>query len=223
MSKESPYTTVLSSLLPPSTPHIPLSLPVSPHKLHIPAQNISSLQLHPVIESALHIINLDLPSAHFLLRHMQAQPAWEAMYLHGILHRIEGDMDNTRAWYGDVKDSEVFQTVWRDDNDDSKSDADTNPDETPALDRARSFLDKVESYKDSLLSKARASKSSPSVDVDTIASTSLSELRRFLSFCESKFGTDPVTDASSVWISMGDKHKDQAAQMITGGEGWREF
>ncbi|KAK4945158.1 hypothetical protein LTR10_015584 [Elasticomyces elasticus] len=215
MSQESPYTTLLSSLLPPSTPHIPLSLPVSPHKAHIPAQKISSLQLHPVIESALHIINLDLPSAHFLLRHMQAKPAWEAMYLHGILHRIEGDIDNARAWYGDVQDSEVFQTLWRDN--------DTGSNQSNAIDRAKSFLDKVELYKDSLLSKKQAAQPSSSVNVDTITQTSLNELRHFLSFCESKFGTDPVTDASSVWISMGDKHKDQAAQMITGGEGWREF
>jgi hypothetical protein len=34
------------------------------------------------------------------------------MFLHGILHRIEGDYDNSRVWYGDVKDSEVFAYAW---------------------------------------------------------------------------------------------------------------
>ncbi|KAL8745317.1 MAG: hypothetical protein Q9184_007892, partial [Pyrenodesmia sp. 2 TL-2023] len=73
---------------------------------------ISALSLHPTLEVALHILNADLPSAHFLVRHMQSPPAYEGMYLHGILHRIEGDYDNARAWYGNVEASEVFGFVW---------------------------------------------------------------------------------------------------------------
>ena len=34
------------------------------------------------------------------------------MLLHAILHRIEGDYDNARAWYKNVTDSEVFTGVW---------------------------------------------------------------------------------------------------------------
>ena len=59
---------------------------------------IAALSLHPTLEAALHILNRDLPSAHFLVRHMQAEPAFEGMFLHGILHRVEGDYDNARAW-----------------------------------------------------------------------------------------------------------------------------
>ncbi|KAF9701123.1 hypothetical protein EKO04_000034 [Ascochyta lentis] len=66
---------------------------------------ISSLQLHPTLEATLHILNHDLPSAHFLVRHMQAPPALEGMLLHSILHRSEGDMRNARLWLGDVGDA----------------------------------------------------------------------------------------------------------------------
>ena len=93
--------------------------PVLPPPSSAPSQSlthaISSLFLHPSIEAALHLLNDDLVSAHFLVRHMQAAPQYESMMLHGILHRIEGDYDNARAWYRDVKDSEVFLAVWGED------------------------------------------------------------------------------------------------------------
>ncbi|KAK5410595.1 hypothetical protein LTR90_008178 [Exophiala xenobiotica] len=265
-STSTSYKSVLSTLTPPSTPHTPLSLPVSPAKPHIPSHAISSLQVHPVIEAALHLLNLDLPSAHFLVRHMQAPPAWEAMYAHGILHRLEGDIDNARAWYGDVKDAQVFQAVWgggegdtlsgdadgdgdgdRDNSTSSSSssshaDANGGTNNNQAFNKACKFLDQVEIYKSSILSSSSSSSSfsssskatsgpapsstSPApapAPAEMIRTTSLAELNHFLKFCERKFTTAPLLDASSVWTSMADKHKDQAAQMITGGEGWREF
>ncbi|KAF1966401.1 hypothetical protein BU23DRAFT_560211 [Bimuria novae-zelandiae CBS 107.79] len=66
---------------------------------------ISSLLLHPTIEATLHLLNADLPSAHFLVRHMLAPPAIEGMLLHSILHRCEGDMRNARLWASDVLDA----------------------------------------------------------------------------------------------------------------------
>jgi hypothetical protein len=222
------YATVVKSLLPPQSSHPLLSLPVSPRKPHIPSQNITQLSVHPVIESALHILNLDLPSAHFLLRHMQAQPAWEAMYLHGILHRVEGDLDNARAWYGDVKDSDVFQSVWEKiDSTPHENGKTADESSTEAFSKAMSFIDQVEVQKNSLLSQEkRRSADQPlngNTDLASLIEMSVEELRGVLSFCERKFGTVEVVDASKAWISMNEKHADQAAQMITGGEGWREF
>lgn len=284
------YQTTLSSLLPPQAQHVPLSLPISPHALLIPSHRIASLSVHPVLEAALHILNLDLPSAHFLLRHMQAPPAWEAMYLHGVLHRVEGDLANARAWYGDVRESVVFQAVWGDDrgmggglegegegesgreekcanvcstrsmstasgpphvlsntaNSDSNvstanqhssaAGPDTNP-KPRAFQNAMSFLDQVEAYKLHLVGSSKSrppssttnatkpadSSSSTPLTEAYLRSASLHELVRILSFCETKFGMEPVTDASGSWVSMAEKHKDKAAEMITGGEGWREF
>ncbi|KAJ4348805.1 uncharacterized protein N0V89_010183 [Didymosphaeria variabile] len=95
----------LSSLLETLVPSVHLTKP-PPHATHpslTPA--ISSLLLHPTLEATLHLLNTDLPSAHFLVRHMQAPPAIEGMLLHSVLHRSEGDMPNARAWASDVQDA----------------------------------------------------------------------------------------------------------------------
>lgn len=73
--------------------------------------DIAALQFHPALEAALHIQNHDLVSAHFLVRHMQGPPAFEGMLLHGVLHRLEGDFGNARAWYSDAKESDVYRKV----------------------------------------------------------------------------------------------------------------
>ncbi|KIW71297.1 hypothetical protein PV04_03479 [Phialophora macrospora] len=226
-SSSNSYTATLESLLPPSCPHHVLSLPVSPCKPHVPSHTISDLSVHPVLESGLHILNMDLPAAHFLLRHMQAAPAWEAMYLHGLLHRIEGDLDNTRAWYGDVKESAAFKWVWGGMNSERDGSSNKMTSSEEAFQSAMSFLDGLEVYKNSLLPAKAASHRRPSgkdVPVEAeLADVSLREIRRLLSFCEEKFGIDSVGDASDVWVSMSEKHADKANQMISGGEGWRVF
>lgn len=116
------YDALVQVLLPPSTP-APLLQPPSPSSSNRPrpvhpelATAIAALQLHPCIESLLHILNADLASAHFLVRHMQAPSMLEGMFLHGILHRIEGDANNAKAWYGDVTGSGVFEYVWAQDS-----------------------------------------------------------------------------------------------------------
>jgi hypothetical protein len=197
------YAAVLQSLL--SHPHVFSSLPTSPHPTLIPSSNITSLSLHPTLESALHLLNADLPSAHFLLRHMQAQPAYEAMFLHGILHRIEGDYDNTRAWYGDVSDSDCFKHAW-----------------LGGIDEARKFVDRVEKWRKEGL-KGYGGKEEYANATEELRRISLGEIRAVLAFCEKKFGKEEVKDASSVWIKMDQKHGEKAAEMITGGEGWRQF
>jgi hypothetical protein len=60
-----------------------ISLEFSIYALPLAAPNkaftarISGLQLHPTLEAALHLLNADLASAHFLVRHMQGPPAVE--------------------------------------------------------------------------------------------------------------------------------------------------
>lgn len=94
MAPSPSFPSLLSTLLSSPAPVLP------PPKVLAPSLSgqIAALQLHPTLETALHILNGDLPSAHFLVRHMQAPPAFEGMFLHGILHRVEGDYDNARAW-----------------------------------------------------------------------------------------------------------------------------
>lgn len=114
-----------------STYSYPFTRPAkqSPHDRAL-SNAIASLHVHPTLEALLHMLNNDLTSAHFLCRHMESAPAYESMLIHGVLHRIEGDYNNASAWYGDVKDSEVFHAVWPE-----------------GLDTARAFLDKLKDKK----------------------------------------------------------------------------
>lgn len=132
---------------------------------------------------------------------MQAEPAFEAMYLHGILHRVEGDIDNARAWYSDVKDREVFKVTWPG---------------MSGFDEAMRFLGRVE------LRKVNRGKSDEEEDRE-LREESLRELKEVIRFCEKKCGTEKVDDASQIWVSMNEKNKNIAEKMITGGEGWRKF
>jgi hypothetical protein len=68
--------------------------------------------LHPALETLLHLLNADLASAHFLVRHMQSPPAWEGMAMHALLHRFEGDLDNARAWYSDIAGCSLLEFLW---------------------------------------------------------------------------------------------------------------
>lgn len=232
-SPESEYKKLLARLL--SHQHIFFSSPSSPHALLIAQKSqsnvatISSLSLHPTLESILHILNGDLPSAHFLLRHAQSKPAWEMMYLHGILHRIEGDIDNARAWYGDVEDQEVLKTVW--------NQMRTEDEAADVTTRWKAFLSRVERWRDSIKarngSKGQLSKDGAYAGIDwgkeeqELRDQSLEEIKKVLEFCENKFGTGHIKDASSIWIQESQKHggkiKDIKSDMIVGGEGWRKF
>jgi hypothetical protein len=206
-----------------SRKHTFLSLPTAPARLHLPQQQshrlgsgglalptISSLSLHPAIESALHLLNNDLPSAHFLVRHAQSAPAYDCMYLHGILHRIEGDIDNARCWYRDVSDSDVFTAVW--------SSSDTNGEWA-------TFLDSVEKHRDAHAGRIEASQGQ-GIDADEdieLSKISLWELKRLLEVLEARLGLDEMADSSKIWVQPDKEIGDKGNAMIVGGEGWREF
>jgi hypothetical protein len=190
------YQSVKAGLL--AYDHVFSSLPTSPHRIHsTQLRNIlASLQLHPVLEAILHLLNVDLPAAHFLCRHMEAWPAEESMFVHGILHRIEGDYNNTRAWYGDVEESDCFKAVWE-----SKH-------------NALKFISEVEKWRKGGQAKGEEERS--------LRERSLQELVQMLEFCEERFGCGQVETATTVWVPK-KKTAEQAAAMIMGGEGWREF
>ncbi|KAL7005927.1 hypothetical protein EMMF5_004468 [Cystobasidiomycetes sp. EMM_F5] len=65
---------------------------------------------HPLLESALHLMNDDLFSAHFLLRKMQ-EDEW-GKWLHACLHLAEGDLEkNAKLWYDQIEPS-VLSHFW---------------------------------------------------------------------------------------------------------------
>ena len=121
--------------------------------------------------------------------------------LHGILHRIEGDYENTRAWYRDVQDSEVFRLAWgREDG----------------LERAMGFVRRVE-----VLRKERKVEDSKQ-ELKELQDESGREIRVVIEFCETEFGTGKMVDASGVWV-QDEKSKGKGSDMVIGGEGWRQF
>jgi len=196
---ESPasYETLKRQLLSGPGPLLPPA-PSSPSKTV--SRAISALLLHPSLEAALHILNNDLPSAHFLVRKMQAKPRYESMMLHGILHRIEGDYDNARAWYRDVQDSEVFRLAWG----------------KGGLDQALDFVRRIE-----ILKKSKSA-DSDGTEKKILEEESKREIIAVMQFCETSFGTEKVENASDIWV-QDEKSSAQGNDMVVGGEGWRQF
>lgn len=193
------YSDILKTLgtIPP-----PLLPPGKSYNLDLTAQ-IADCQLHPTLEAALHLLNHDLPSAHFLVRHMQSPPAIEGMLLHGILHRIEGDYDNARAWYGDVAEDEMGGQLL-----DKAWSAESGKGKEGALE----FVDKVEKLK-----KKREG------DKAALGEESKDEIRAVLSWCEEKFGTEKWKDASEAWVRPDEKIQQKGNDMVSGGRGHRDF
>ena len=178
---------------------------------------IASLYLHPTLEALLHILNHDLPSAHFLCRKMQSAPAYEGMYCHGLLHRIEGDSDNARAWYVDVQDNDCFTSVWGQATSEEREEAEKIKDQyrvgkVPAQRKARQFLDSVEKLK-----------KTKSGDRQQLEKESRREIEELVQWCVKKFGTAKLEDATKAWVGNSDEIREKGQSMTTGDTGHRRF
>lgn len=199
MSNSKTFSDIIKSL---GTTPPPLLPPGKSFNPDLTAQ-ISDCQVHPTIEAALHLLNHDLPSAHFLVRHMQSPPAIEGMLLHGILHRIEGDYNNARAWYGDVgneeKGGQLLDEAWSVEAGKGKG-------------KALNFVDRVEKLK-------KYGKGEKAV----LEEESKKEIKSVLSWSEEKFGTKKWEDASSAWVRPSEKIQQKGQDMVSEGKGHREF
>lgn len=116
------------------------------------------------------------------------------MYLHGILHRIEGDYDNARAWYKNVHESEVFAKVWE------------------GEEQAREFIGRVE-----VLVKKKEG------DKEELEKESLKEIKAVVEYCRAKFGDQEVKDATDAWVKPGEHHRKIGEDMVSGDKGFRKF
>lgn len=158
---------------------------------------------------------------------MQSAPAVEGMYIHGLLHRVEGDLNNTRAWYADVCDTDVFTNYWgpvpQDPNTDDAAAAGTvefrdgkyyNEDggKAPPQPGARVFLNRLEEQQ-------RSGKG----DREALERTSREELDALVAYCVEKFGTDKVLDARDAFVKNSDEIKSMSEDMISGDGGFRKF
>jgi hypothetical protein len=136
---------------------------------------------------------------------MQAAPQPQAMFLYGILRRIEGDYVNAQARYGDVKDSVVFNDVLN------------LHDGTSRVEDAIAFLTMVEILRKETKVKERKDK-----EVKSLEEESLREIGAVLKFCEEKFGSGKVEDATQIWV-QDEKPSGKGNDMIVRREGWRQL
>ncbi|KAJ9666047.1 hypothetical protein H2201_003725 [Coniosporium apollinis] len=234
----------LSALPPPLLPPGHSRLP------HLTAA-IASLLLHPTLEATLHLLNHDLPSAHFLVRKMQAAPAFEGMLLHAMLHRIEGDYNNARAWYADCAGAGVVGWCWAD-----GEDGDGEKGEGPVVQKKGDEMEAGEEGGEKGEWDGRAANADELEEVETVKGprrggpalrralefvdaveklkrdgegnkaelegVSGREIRRMLDWCVRRFGTEEVLDASGAW-KQSEAHREMQVDMTTGGKGFRKF
>ncbi|ORY18025.1 hypothetical protein BCR34DRAFT_454667, partial [Clohesyomyces aquaticus] len=172
--------------------------------------SISALRLHPALESALHLLNLDLPSAHFLVRHMSAPPAVEGMLLHSVLHRIEGHYENARAWLGDVGDAGEGWVC-------KKRGSEWLPEEVVREmggggggEPEAGLLEFVygaggEREAGELIDVFERMRKEGKGDVRYIEERTRKELGRILEWCRNKFGGGEWIDARQAWVRPGEE------------------
>jgi len=143
---------------------------------------------------------------------MQSPPAFEGMYLHGILHRIEGDYDNARAWYSDVKDNELYVEVWgkegRSWKDADKYSADNG------LDSGQTFLNRAQRVKEN---------KNPLAFREMLERESKREIETVIDKCVEKFGTGRMEDASQAWVQPSDDIRKMGEDQVSGDAGRRKF
>ncbi|KAF2854973.1 hypothetical protein T440DRAFT_464288 [Plenodomus tracheiphilus IPT5] len=193
------------------------------------ASIIADLHVHPTLEALLHILNHDLPSAHFLVRHMQAPPAVEGMLLHGILHRAEGDFPNAHAWISDVKDACAgYQPKKRDEGkklDDEvaeKVGGGQGTDKSLVVfvygeEEPGQLIDDVESFRRKTKSRRLGGQEAE------LEKRIREEGQNMLEWCKMKFGSAALVDASQAWVQNSAEINKISSDMVSGGRGYRQF
>ncbi|KAI7214754.1 hypothetical protein KC333_g5835 [Hortaea werneckii] len=223
------FPTLLTHLLTTySAPVLPSPSPY-PHNPSL-SHPITTLSLHPTLEALLHILNSDLASAHFLVRKMQAPPAYEGMMIHAVLHRVEGDYRNAEAWYNDVFHGEeqerggkgCLERCWGGGRE--------------GLERCLGFVRRVEGLRKKknapVGKKGDGGREGSGVGggyeeqqtgLEDLERESRREIEALVAWCVERFGTGKCDDATQVWVRDREEVREMKKEMVVGGEGWRQF
>jgi hypothetical protein len=135
------------------------------------------------------------------------------MFLHGILHRIEGDYDNARMWYSDVKESEIYQKIWGSDGLTFKEVSHKTGMEGE-LDAGQKFLITIQKFKESKTEDG---------DSENLEAESRREIETIIDWCVTKFGKERILDASEVWVKPSDDLRNIGEAQVSGSAGRRKF
>lgn len=216
MSNSQTFTSIYQELKSQPAPLLP---PGKPHNASLTSQ-IASLEVHPTLEAALHILNLDLPAAHFLVRHMQSAPAFEGMFLHGMLHRMEGDYDNARMWYTDVKESEIYQQIWGrgkgfKEIKEEREEYGFGGAKEDELDAGQRFLNRVQALK---VQGVKGGLSRGDLEAE-----SRKEFDAVVEYCVEKFGAGRLVDARDAWVKNSEEISKMSEDQVNGNKGHRKF
>ncbi len=165
------------------------------------------------------------------------------MFLHGILHRIEGDFDNARYWYSDVaKDAAadddddgrpdtLYRRIWGCDGKTFKELGDGIGDipfckrseygksgsREWELDQGQRFLNAVQAFKE-MKTGARGD------DVERgLMAESRREIEGVVRWCVERFGTGRWEDASGAWVKNSEEVQRMSDEQVNGDKGVRKF
>ncbi|KAK5018303.1 hypothetical protein LTR39_001059 [Cryomyces antarcticus] len=175
---------------------------------------------------------------------MQAAPAVAGMYLHGILHRIEGDYDNARCWYVDVarEGCGAFDEVWEvaSSSDDRRGDGNDGKDargggedvkeedELPKPQRLRHLNPRAAEFIDAIQTlhgqrRSASPFSSSHQEESRLTHLSAHELTTVISWCVREYGSGVWTDARPAWVRPSEEERKIGNRMVSEGEGRRKF
>lgn len=178
----------LPELIPPK-----LSITQNPPYSESIRNQIAELKCHPLLESALHLMNDDLFSGHFLLRKMQ-EDEW-GKWLHACLHAAEGDLEkNAKLWYEQV-DPSLLSLYWG---------------ENEPVSKTAQYLDRLQSHLRSKTSHRNAK------EIIELKEIKWKELVAILTELEKKYGWEQ-TDGLQYYT----EDKDPGHKSNVLGEGWR--
>lgn len=215
-------TSIFNTLLPTTTLTRAPAHSTFPHM----TSTISSIQLHPALEATLHILNADLPSAHFLTRHMSGPPAVEGMLLHGILHRAEGDFSNARAWTGDVRDA-CEGWVPKKRGEEKLEEEVLEQMKGGSIEKGESLVEFVygegSGEMEALIDDVEKFRGKKGGGEEEIEERIRKELGRVFEWCKRKFGEGAWMDASEAWVQPSDEVRSIGQDMVSGDKRWRKF
>lgn len=164
---------------------------------------------------------------------MQAAPAFEGMFLHGILHRIEGDYDNARAWYSDVRGEEVYRAVWGSEGVGWKEWKENG--RTGEKDGGQVFIDDIERFRRGKVGEkvgggkglgdeqAVGSGRGRGRGKHELERESAREIDTIVKRCVELFGTERMQDASEAWVRPSENIRRMGQDQVHGSSGRREF
>lgn len=153
-------------------------------------------------------------------------PKAEGLFVHGILHRVEGDYENARAWWRDgaVCAPGVIARVHTGGVGDAEGIIDATCAFRVAYERGYAVARRRMGYDAvSVAEEGSREEEEEEEEFAALKAAHDGELRRVWSWCVQRYGVERWVDASGEFGEKSDKYRELAGAQLVGGEGWRVF